>query len=107
MQAAFGRIGRALNGADILWGVGASLMLRQYGLADDPHDIDLIVSACDAENADALLRGMGKAVECRPSVCMRRNSQKVRDRRGVRGPDGGFRIVHENGRYEYPSTLPR
>lgn len=48
-------IAKQLNPAGIVWGVGASMLLAQYGLIDSPADIDIIVSLKDIHEADNLL----------------------------------------------------
>jgi hypothetical protein len=54
------RIAQALNASGILWGVGASLLLRQYGLADTCKDIDLLVSVAEIQTADSILSAIGE-----------------------------------------------
>ncbi|MDR1809551.1 MAG: nucleotidyltransferase family protein [Prevotella sp.] len=54
------RIAQALNVSRILWGVGGSLLLRQYGLTDTCRDIDLLVAVADAQTADSILSAMGE-----------------------------------------------
>lgn len=53
-------IGKALNNSDILWSVGASLLLNRYGLADNPTDIDITVSVSDINKIDLILSAMGQ-----------------------------------------------
>lgn len=53
-------IAEKLNGSDILWGVGASILLNQFGLIDRPNDIDILVDTKDIEKADEILKSMGK-----------------------------------------------
>lgn len=48
-----------LNKNDILWGVGASVLLEFYGLIDKPKDIDIIVYEKDIEKADKVLKSLG------------------------------------------------
>ncbi|NDW09417.1 hypothetical protein D0T56_07060 [Dysgonomonas sp. 520] len=57
MLAQFGQV---LNGAGLLWGVGASAMLYRYGLVDLPNDIDIIVAEKDIEKADEILSSFGR-----------------------------------------------
>lgn len=44
---------------NISWGVGASLLLYQYGLVDSPADIDIITEAKDIEKANDILFTLG------------------------------------------------
>lgn len=52
-------VGKQLNNAGILWGVGASLVLNQYGLISNPNDIDLLVDIKDIEKTDEILKNIG------------------------------------------------
>lgn len=54
------KISKALNNSDILWSVGASLLLNRYGLADNPTDIDITVSVSDIHKIDKILSSMGQ-----------------------------------------------
>lgn len=52
-------IGERLNRDGILWAVGASVMLNQYGLVDRPNDIDLMVDINDIDKVDCILKELG------------------------------------------------
>lgn len=52
-------IGERFNKEGILWAVGASVMLNQYGLVDRPNDIDLLVDINDIKRADYILKELG------------------------------------------------
>lgn len=52
-------IGEKLNNAGILWAVGASIVLNQYGLVDKPNDIDILVDINDIKRADEILNELG------------------------------------------------
>lgn len=52
-------IGERFNKDGILWAVGASVMLNQYGLVDRPNDIDLLVDINDIDKADCILKELG------------------------------------------------
>lgn len=95
-------IGEKLNESNILWGVGASLLLHQYVLVDKPNDIDLFVDVKDIEKADDILRKLGQ--------------KKPREKTGayateyfyeytIHGFDvdvmAGFKINHDCGVFEY------
>lgn len=95
-------IGKKLNEVNIVWGVGASLLLNYYGLVDQPNDIDILVHTKDIEKVDALLQSIGQ--------------KKIRDRDTtystkyfyeyiVNGVDidvmAGLTINHSEGSYEY------
>lgn len=53
-------IGEKLNKAEILWGIGASVVLNQYGLISNPNDIDIIVDIKDIEKANEVFKSLGK-----------------------------------------------
>ncbi|MEG2018170.1 MAG: nucleotidyltransferase [Clostridium sp.] len=53
-------IGENLNNANIRWAVGASILLNQYGLIEQPNDIDIFVDERDIEEADELLNSLGE-----------------------------------------------
>ncbi|WP_017415220.1 nucleotidyltransferase family protein [Clostridium tunisiense] len=53
-------IGSKLNGENITWAVGASILLNHYGLVDKPNDIDIMVHIKDIEKADKVLTSLGK-----------------------------------------------
>jgi len=54
------QIGKKLNENQILWAVGASILLVQHGLVDAPNDIDIFVSLQDIDKADLILQSMGQ-----------------------------------------------
>ena len=54
------KIGRCLNESNVLWGVGASMMLYYKGLVKEPKDIDFIVDKKDIEKVDRLLSELGE-----------------------------------------------
>lgn len=102
MRRALGRIAGALNGSGVLWCVGASVLLHQYGLAEHPHDIDLLVALPDAERAAGILGAMGETVPCGQSLTY---STEFFRRFRVDGCDvdlmAGFRVNRPDGCYEY------
>jgi hypothetical protein len=53
-------IAQKLNAENIVWGVGASVLLSFYQLIDAPRDIDLLVALEDIEKADAILSSLGQ-----------------------------------------------
>lgn len=52
-------IGKRLNDSGIMWAVGASIVLNQFGLIDKPNDIDIFVDIKDVEKVDIILRSIG------------------------------------------------
>lgn len=53
------KIAAVLNGQNIIWAVGASLLLYLKGYVDDFNDIDLMVQEKDALCAKDMLTGLG------------------------------------------------
>lgn len=96
------RIAEALNDSGVLWCVGASVLLHQYGLAEHPHDIDLLVALPDAEKTAGILGAMGEVVPCGQSSTY---STEFFRRFRVDGCDvdlmARFRVNHPSGCYEY------
>ncbi len=66
-RAALETIARALNGAGVRWAVGGSLMLYLRGAVGEFHDIDLVVSAEDAERAEKILDAIARRIGAPPS----------------------------------------
>lgn len=95
-------IGEKLNKANVLWGVGASILLNQFGLVDKPNDIDIFVDIKDIDKADELLKAIGekKTYEKTSAYSTRYFYEYV-----VNGIDvdvmAGFVINHDSGLYEY------
>lgn len=54
------KIARKVNGSGITWGVGASVMLTHYGIAENPRDIDILVELKDVDKLDEILSKMGE-----------------------------------------------
>ena len=57
-------IGQKLNGSNIMWAVGGSILLNQFGLVDRPNDIDILVDINDNDRAHELLKSIGHKMEC-------------------------------------------
>ena len=56
-------IGEKLNEENIIWALGASMMLNHYDLVESPNDIDIIVDLKDAKKADSILKFLGIKLE--------------------------------------------
>lgn len=102
MFSTLGRIAEVLNGAGILWAVGGSLLLNRHGLADNPHDIDILTSLPNAEKAASLIGEMGEVTPCGQSATY---ASKFFRRFLVDGTGvdlmAGFTINHGAGSYEF------
>ena len=95
-------IGEKFNEANVLWAVGASIMLSQHNIIQKPNDIDILVDTKDIHKVDEILKTIGE--------------KKVRDKVAtysteyfyeyiVSGIDvdimAGFKINHIEGTFEY------
>ncbi|NDW19711.1 hypothetical protein D0T53_12430 [Dysgonomonas sp. 216] len=63
LQFTLVEIAKALNTSEILWSVGASVLLYKYGLTSTPKDIDISVSVQDISIADKILSSMGEKMK--------------------------------------------
>lgn len=52
-------IGKELNSQNIKWGVGASILLNQYGLSNSTNDIDIVVDMKDIDKLDRIMQKLG------------------------------------------------
>jgi len=57
------KIAESLNPKGIIWGIGASMLLAQYGLVNNPADIDIVVTMSDIDGVDQLLSPLGSRQE--------------------------------------------
>ncbi|GAB6168403.1 hypothetical protein JCM1393_08630 [Clostridium carnis] len=53
-------VGSKLNEENILWAVGASVLLNNYGIISKPNDIDILVDIKDIHKVDNILTNIGK-----------------------------------------------
>lgn len=60
------RIAQTLNQAGVAWAIGASTMLYFHHIAEDFHDLDIMVDVKDALKAKELLSEMGTLHETAP-----------------------------------------
>jgi hypothetical protein len=95
-------IGEKLNNSNMVWAVGASILLNQYGLVNKPNDIDILVELKDIEKADELLKNIGeKKHQEKTGTFSTRHFYEYT----IRGIDvdvmSGFAINHSSGVFEY------
>lgn len=96
-------IAKAFNENDIIWAVGASLVLKHYGLVDEVHDIDLIVSSKDIAVAIEVLDTMAKRVDIPYKEEYKTKHFYVYEYQGVSiDVMSGFRIQHNDKVYRFP-----
>ncbi len=93
-------IGEKLNKENILWGVGASILLNHYDLVNNPKDIDILVALKDIHKADEILKSLGhkKVRELNDSYSTEYFNEYV-----INGIDidvmSGLTLNHEEGKY--------
>ncbi len=102
MNEVLRKLAKNLNDADILWGIGGSLVLKAYGIVDQVHDIDLLVSKGDIEKAIMLLDKIAN----RKSVPVKKEYKSkhfyVYEMDGISiDLMSSFRISHRAGIYEF------
>lgn len=95
-------IGEKLNDSNIVWAVGASILLNKFKLIDKPNDIDIFIDMKDIDKADEILKSLGekKPWEKTSTYSTKRFYEYV-----INGFDvdviAGFRVNHNSGVFEY------
>ncbi len=95
-------IGEKLNDSNILWAVGASMMLNQFGLINNPNDIDIFVDIKDINRADEILQSIGEKKKIEKNSVYSTEFFYKYLINGI-GIDvmAGFAINHSRGVYEF------
>lgn len=95
-------IGEKLNENNVLWAVGASILLNQYDLSYKPNDIDILVREDDIKKVDEILKGLGekKAWEKENTYSTKHFYEYVINNVDV-DVMSGLIINHEKGQYKY------
>lgn len=62
------KIGENFNNANILWGVGGSLLLKKYNLIQKVNDIDIIVDYKDINKVIQIMNDLGEFKETKPQI---------------------------------------
>lgn len=95
-------IGKKLNDSNIVWGVGASILLNKFGLIDKPNDIDIFIDIKDIEKADEILKSLGEKKLWERTATY---STKCFYEYVINGFDvdviAGLRVNHSSGVFEY------
>ncbi|WP_343069491.1 nucleotidyltransferase [Clostridium aciditolerans] len=95
-------IGEKLNSSNIVWGVGASILLNQFGLIKKPNDIDIFIDIKDIEKADEVLKSIGEKKKWEKTATY---STKYFYEYIIDGFDvdvmAGFAVNHISGVFEY------
>lgn len=97
------KIGEKINEENILWGVGASVLLHYNNIVEYPNDIDIIVTEEDTEKLHKILCELGTYM---PLPYKKPFHTKYFHHYIVDGTEidvmGGFAIEHESGIYTMP-----
>lgn len=103
MLQTLSQVAKKFNASDITWGVGASMLLNQLGLVEEPNDIDIVVALHDIEKAVDMLSGMGEKKTCDANA---NYSTECFYEYVINGVDldvmAGFAINHHSGVFHYP-----
>lgn len=95
-------IGEKLNNSNIVWGVGASILLNQFGLIDKPNDIDILIDIKDIEKANEVLKSIGEKKKWEKTATY---STKYFYEYIIDGIDvdvmSGLAVNHNSGVFEY------
>lgn len=95
-------IGEKLNNSNIVWGVGASILLNQFGLIDKPNDIDILIDIKDIEKANEVLKSIGEQKKWEKTATY---STKYFYESIIDGIDvdvmSGLAVSHNSGVFEY------
>lgn len=94
--------GEKLNSLNIIWGVGASILLNQFGLIDKPNDIDIFVDIKDIKRADEVLKSIGEKKKWEKSITFitKYFYEYIIDEIDV-DVMAGFAVDHNSGVFEY------
>lgn len=96
------KIAKGLDQQNVCWAVGASLLLHQYNLDENPRDIDILVAVEDHSKFEAALASMGFYQQKTES---KRYATQYFDEFIVDGieVDGmaGLALLHDNGIYRH------
>lgn len=95
-------IGEKLNNKNIVWGVGASILLNHYGLIEKPNDIDILVDIKDIDKIEKIFNQIGERKQQEETTIY---STKYFYEYIVKETDidimAGLVINHRTGKFEY------
>lgn len=95
-------LAKHLNKENIIWGIGGSYLLKEYGIVDEVHDLDIIVSEEDVKKTVEILDSIAERKTIPVKNEYRTKHFHVYSYRGVSiDVMSTFRIEHENGVYEF------
>jgi len=91
-----------LNKANIIWGVGGSYLLKEYGIVEEVHDLDIIVAEEDVKKTIEILNSIAKRKIIPVKNEYRTKHFYIYSYRGVSiDVMSTFRIEHTEGVYEF------
>lgn len=95
-------IGEKLNDSNIVWAVGATMMLNQFGLINNSNDIDIFVDIKNINRADEILQSIGEKKKTEKNSVYSTEFFYKYLINGI-GIDvmAGFAIDHSRGVYEF------
>ncbi|SCJ89647.1 Uncharacterised protein [uncultured Clostridium sp.] len=102
MYSTLSYIGEKFNNSNILWAVGASILLNQYDLIETPNDIDIFVDVKDIDRADEILKSIGskKLYEKTTTYSTKYFYEYVVNKIDI-DVMAGFAVNYNNGVYRY------
>lgn len=97
------QVAERLNKAEIVWGLGGSLLLKQKGLVEKANDIDLLIAERDVARAHELISEFGPGEQVGPNDPSY-SQYFYQHRIGDVSLDliSVYRIRHNQGMYEVP-----
>jgi len=91
-----------LNSENILWGIGGLCLLREYGIVEEVHDLDIIVAENDVKKTIEILDSIADRKSIPLKTEYRTKYFYVYSYRGVSiDVMSTFRIEHSDGIYEF------
>lgn len=95
-------LAQVLNVNHILWGIGGSYLLKSYGILEDVHDLDILVSEKDIDRTLEILDSIGerKTIPVKKEYLTRHFHVFLYKGLSI-DIMSGFRISHPDGVYEY------
>jgi len=96
------KIAEIMNGKEITWAVGGSLVLQNHGLVEEVNDIDLLVAEKDIESVFNTMNSLGRRQEAeKKDIYTTKYFYKYKV--GDVNVDimGGFGVKHGEGEFNY------
>ncbi len=95
-------LAKKLNDVGIIWCVGASMMLKQYGIVESPHDIDIFIDETDFDLVEEIILLSGQKMEHVDTELFATEKFGKYTVNGVQvDVMGSFKVNHSSGVYHY------